>query len=51
MYGASLTKAVFGYTVVMLARVGRVALDRPDRDHAAPCDPLLRQPRRLWQLG
>jgi CubicO group peptidase (beta-lactamase class C family) len=29
MYGASLTKAVVGYTVAMLAREGRVSLDRP----------------------
>lgn len=29
MYGASLTKAVFGYLVMMLADEGRVDLDRP----------------------
>lgn len=29
MYGASLTKALVGYTVAMLAREGHVALDRP----------------------
>ncbi|HYI39859.1 MAG TPA: serine hydrolase domain-containing protein [Allosphingosinicella sp.] len=29
MYGASLTKAVFAYTVMQLAEEGRIALDRP----------------------
>ena len=29
MYGASLTKAVFGYTVMQLAEEGRIDLDRP----------------------
>ena len=29
MYGASLTKAVFGYTVMQLVEAGRLTLDRP----------------------
>jgi CubicO group peptidase (beta-lactamase class C family) len=32
MYGASLTKAVFGYTVVQLAEEGKVDLDKPIAD-------------------
>jgi CubicO group peptidase (beta-lactamase class C family) len=33
MYGASLTKAVFGYTVMQLVDEGRLDLDRPIREY------------------
>jgi CubicO group peptidase (beta-lactamase class C family) len=33
MYGASLTKAVFGYTVMQLVEEGRLQLDRPIADY------------------
>lgn len=33
MYGASLTKAVFAYTVMQLVEEGRIALDRPIADY------------------
>lgn len=33
MYGASLTKAVFAYTVMQLVDEGRIALDRPIADY------------------
>lgn len=35
MYGASLTKAVFGYTVMQLVEEGKVDLDRPVADYLA----------------
>jgi CubicO group peptidase (beta-lactamase class C family) len=35
MYGASLTKAVFAYTVMQLVEEGRVDLDRPVADYLA----------------
>ncbi len=35
MYGASLTKAVFGYTVMQLVEAGRLTLDRPLADYLA----------------
>ena len=33
MYGASLTKAVFAYTVMQLVEEGRIDLDRPIADY------------------
>jgi hypothetical protein len=51
MYGASLTKAVFAYSVLRLVDEGKVDLDKPIAAMLGQPAARLWQSRRLWQLG